>query len=166
MQKAGAPIVFTQHFGYEQKDIKGKAIAGSDEHLLKALLRDSSSVSILPLPLIYNRETRKPISGLTVLPVDFNGNGRVSDDEKFYDDLSKVIDRLESASAKDNKNIPSAYLHLSVAKQSASSEAVEFLKWVINNGQKDLHDFGFLQPEPKRLEKEKFEQFASKVANP
>jgi phosphate transport system substrate-binding protein len=38
LQKAGAPIVFTKYFGYEQKDIKGKAIAGSDEHLLKALV--------------------------------------------------------------------------------------------------------------------------------
>lgn len=35
LQKAGAPIVFTKYFGYQQKDIKGKAIAGSDEHLLK-----------------------------------------------------------------------------------------------------------------------------------
>ncbi len=165
LQKAGAPIVFTKYFGYEQKDIKGKAIAGSDEHLLKSLLRDSTSVSILPLPLLYDHTTKKTVSGLTVLPVDFNGNGRVSDDEKFYDDLSKVIDRLESTNPKDIKNIPIAYLHLSVAKQNASPEAIDFLRWVINNGQNDLHEFGYLKPESTRLEKEKFEQFASQRNN-
>jgi phosphate transport system substrate-binding protein len=162
LQKAGAPIVFTKYFGYEQKDIKGKAIAGADEHLLKALLRDSTGVSYLPLPLIYDQSTKKPIEGLTVLPVDFNGNGRVSDDEKFYGDLTTVINRLEERDAKDIKNIPLEYLHLSIDKKNASSEAIDFLKWVNENGQSDLHDFGYLKPEGKRFEKEKFNEFASK----
>ena len=30
LQKAGAPITFTKYFGFQQKDIRGKAIAGSD----------------------------------------------------------------------------------------------------------------------------------------
>ena len=162
LQKAGAPIVFTKYFGYEQKDIKGKAIAGSDEHLLKALLRDSTGITYLPLPLIYDQQTKKPATGLSVLPVDFNGNGRVSDDEKFYGELRDVIEKLESENVKDIKNIPIEYLHLSVDKQTASAEAIEFLKWVNENGQADLHDFGYLMPEAKRFEKEKFNEFASK----
>jgi phosphate transport system substrate-binding protein len=162
LQRAGVPIVFTKYFGYEQKDIKGKAIAGSDEHLLKALLRDSTGVSYLPLPLIYDQQTGKPIEGLTVLPVDVNGNGRVSDDEKFYETLTSVVDRLEGKNLKEIKNIPIEYLHLSVNKKTASPEAVEFLKWVNTNGQNYLHDFGYLKPEAKRAEKDKFNEFASK----
>jgi ABC-type phosphate transport system substrate-binding protein len=57
LQKAGAPITFSRYFGSEQKDVKGKAIAGADEHLLKALQRDSTGVSYLPLSLIYDRDT-------------------------------------------------------------------------------------------------------------
>jgi phosphate transport system substrate-binding protein len=162
LQKAGAPIVFTKYFGYEQKDIKGKAIAGSDEHLLKAILRDSTGVTYLPLTLIYDHHTKKPHDGLTVLPVDLNGNGRINDEEKFYGDLSTVIERIEGTNPKDIKNIPIEYLHLSVDKRNVNSAAIEFLRWVINNGQDDLHDFGYLTPEPSRFEKEKFEQFASK----
>jgi phosphate transport system substrate-binding protein len=165
LQKAGAPIVFTKYFGYEQKDIKGKAIAGSDEHLLKALLRDSTGISYLPLPLIYDQQTKKPIDGLAVLPVDFNGNGRVSDDEKFYGDQQAVIDRLEAEHSKEIENIPVEYLHLSVDKQNASQEAIDFLQWVNDNGQNDLHEFGYLKPEPKRFEKEKFNEFASRKKN-
>jgi phosphate transport system substrate-binding protein len=97
-----------------------------------------------------------------VLPVDLNGNGKVNDDEKFYDDLNLVISKLESADAKDIKNIPIEYLHLSVDKQNASAEAIAFLKWVNENGQADLHEFGYLAPEAKRFEKEKFNEFASK----
>jgi phosphate transport system substrate-binding protein len=129
---------------------------------VKALLRDTTAVSYLPLPVIYDQKTKKPIEGLTVLPVDLNGNGRVSGDEKFYDELTAVISKLESKNPKDLKNIPIAYLHLSVDKQNASPEAIDFLKWVNENGQADLHSFGYLAPEAKRFEKEKFNEFASK----
>jgi phosphate transport system substrate-binding protein len=162
LQKAGVPYVFTKYFGFEQKDIKGKAIAGADEHLMKALLRDSIGVTYLPLALIYDQSTKKPIQGLTVLPVDLNGNGRVSEEEKFYDDLSTVIEKLESEDRKNIKNLPIEYLHLSIDKQNASPEAIDFLKWVNENGQADLHDFGYLNPEAKRFEKETFNEFASK----
>jgi phosphate transport system substrate-binding protein len=162
LQKAGAPVVFAKHFGFEQKDIHGKAIAGSDEHLLKAILRDSTAISYLPLTLAYDHVSKKPVNGLSVLPVDFNGNGRVNDEERFYGDLATVIQRIEEAGTKGIHNIPVEYIHLSVDKQNASIEAIEFIQWIIQNGQDDLHAFGYLKSEPARLEKEKFEQFASR----
>lgn len=149
LQKAGVPAVFAKYFGYEQKDIKGTGIAGADSHLLKALLRDSTGVSYLPLSLIYDKETRKPITGISVLPVDINGNKKVTDDEKFYDNLDTVIEQLEHG--KELKNIPIEYLHLSIDKQNATAEAIDFLKWVRENGAKDLHHFGYLVPENDRL---------------
>ncbi|MEO5600779.1 MAG: hypothetical protein ABIR06_07620 [Cyclobacteriaceae bacterium] len=161
LQKAGVPIVFTKYFGFEQKDIKGKAIAGADEHLLKALLRDSTGVSYLPLALIYDLASKKPLNGIAVLPVDLNGNGRINDDEKFYDNLEKVIQRLEHAQAEEIHNIPMAYLHLSFDKAKAGPETIDFLKWIIENGQSDLHEFGYLQPEADSNAKVKV-SFASK----
>ena len=160
LQKAGAPIAFTKFFGFEQKDIGGKAIAGSDEHLLKAILRDSTGVSYLPLTLIYDHTTGKPVNGLTVLPVDLNGNGRISDDERFYGDLASVIERIENAGPKELKNLPVEFLHLSVDNKNATPEALEFLKWINQNGQEILHSFGYLLPNAGR-EKQKFEQFAN-----
>jgi phosphate transport system substrate-binding protein len=161
LQKAGAPIAFTKFFGFDQKDIKGKAIAGADEHLLKAIIRDSTAVSYLPLTLVYDHATGKPVSGITVLPVDLNGNDRVSDEEKIYADLATTINKLESTESKELKNLPIEYLHLSVDKKNATPEAVAFLKWAIENGQKDLHAFGYLLPQTSKKEKEKFEQFAN-----
>ncbi|HEY5916714.1 MAG TPA: hypothetical protein VIU13_04910 [Chryseolinea sp.] len=162
LQKAGAPITFASYYGYEQKDIKGKAIAGADEHILKAVLRDSTAISYLPVSLIYDRDTKKSVEGITVLPVDLNGNGRVNDEEKFYNDLPTVVQRLENTSPKDLNNIPIGYLHFSVDKKSAGTDAVSFIKWVIENGQKDLSAFGYLKPEPEKLEKGKSDLFASK----
>lgn len=165
LQKAGAPIVFSQYFGYQQKDIKGTSIAGADEHLLKAVLRDSTGVTYLPLPLIYDHNSKKSIDGVVVLPVDFNGNGRIADDEKFYDDETSVINRIESKTTKEINNIPTGYLHLSVDKEHATIETLTFLRWVNDNGQKYLHAFGYLTPETGSLEKVRFEEFALKRIN-
>ena len=33
LQKAGAPITFAKYYGYEQANIKGKAISGADPHM-------------------------------------------------------------------------------------------------------------------------------------
>lgn len=161
LQKAGAPIVFSKYFKHQQKDIKGTVIAGADEHLLKALLRDSVGVSYLPLQLIYNLETKTVIDGITVLPVDLNGNGKVSDDEKIFNNLEKVINHLESGSD-DRKNIPMGFLHLSVDNKTANSDAIAFLKWVNENGQQYLREFGYLSNEAKNSGNDKFVEFASK----
>ena len=161
LQKAGAPSVFADYFGYEQKDLQGTTIAGADAHLLKALLRDSIGVTYLPLPLIYDLETREPIKGVTVLPVDLNGNGKVNDEEKFYDNLDNVIDKLETIEPSDVNNIPIANLHLSVDKATASAEAIDFLKWIQENGHSYLHDSGYLKPDPKERGKERLKELAS-----
>ncbi|WP_333820708.1 hypothetical protein [Ohtaekwangia sp.] len=161
LQKAGAPVTFAHYFGYEQQNISGKAIAGADEHLIKALLKDTTGVSYGTLGLLYDAKTRKPAAGLSILPIDLDDNGRVSDSEKIFDDLDAVITRLESD--EKIKNIPVEYLHLSLSKVNTNAEALKFLLWVIDNSQNDLHAFGYLKPELKRfeIEKEKFEQRAA-----
>lgn len=161
LQKAGVPVVFSKYFGHEQKDLKGTSIAGADAHLLRALLRDSTGVTYLPLPLIYDEHTRKPVEGLAVLPVDLNGNKKVNDEEKFYDTIDRVVEKLEAEDPGKINNIPVEYLHLSVDKEQASDEAIDFLKWVNEHGQVHLHAFGYLKPEAKHFEKEKFNEFAS-----
>ena len=162
LQKAGVPVTFAKYFGHEHKDIVGKSIAGSDEHLLKALLRDSTGVSYLPLTLAYNHASKKPVDGLAVLPVDLNGNGKVNEEEKFYGDLNTVIRQLEDKPLKEINNIPVEYIHMSVDRINGSPEAISFLRWIIHNGQDTLHEFGYLKPEANRFEADKFEQFASK----
>lgn len=161
LQKAGIPIVFSRFYGFKQDDLKGKAIAGGDEHLLKAMLRDSTGVSYLPISLAYDSRTGAPVAGLAVLPLDADDNGRISDDERFYRSLGGLIERLETAEAKRIKNIPVEYLHLSVNRQDVSLDALVFLRWVNENAARYLKEYGFLQPEPNR-QKANFSELARK----
>jgi len=152
LQKAGAPITFARYFGYEQANIKGKAIAGADEHLVKALLKDSTGISYNVPGLVYDLKTRKPMPGLKVIPVDADDSGKVSEEERFYDDLDKVLAEIGSG---ERKNIPLEFLHLSIAKGSTNNDAYEFLQWVASHGQDALSDYGFLKLDSRRLQAEK-----------
>ena len=109
LQKAGAPITFAKYFGFEQANIKGNTIAGADEHLIKSLLKDTLGISYSVPGLLYNLKTRKVADGLTVIPVDTDDSGRVSDDEKFYDNLDVVLEKLQAG---DLKNVPTEHIHL------------------------------------------------------
>ena len=152
LQKAGAPITLAKYFGFEQSNIKGKAIAGADEHLIKAVLKDSSAISYATLGLIFDLNSHQQAKGLSILPVDLDDNGKVSDDEKIYSNLDNVITRFEQG---DLKNVPIEYIHVSIAKKKTNAEALKFLQWILQNGQDNLHHYGFLKPEPQRFQREK-----------
>ena len=152
LQKAGAPVTFSKYFGYEQANIKGKAIAGADEHLVKALLKDSTGISYNVPGLLYDLKTRRPLAGLTIIPLDADNNGKVSADERFYDNLDTVLEKVESG---ELKNVPVEYLHLSIAKTRTNEEALKFLQWVARNGQDALSSYGLLKLDSKRLQAEK-----------
>lgn len=158
LQKAGAPLTFARYFGYEQQNIKGKAIAGADEHLIKALLKDETGITYTTPGLAYDLQSRKPVEGLTIIPVDLDGNGRVSKEEKSLENLDQVLSALE---AEKIKNVPVADLHFSIDKHNSNPEAKKFLLWVAVNADKDLHQFGYLKADAKRLAdgKEKLERF-------
>jgi len=161
LQKAGAPTVFSSYFGYDQKDIRGKAIAGADEHLIKALLRDSAGLSYAPVPIIYDHTTGRSVEGIAVIPVDLNGNGKVGDDEKVYGSLPAVSERF-AAQGGNLKNVPISDIHFSVDKDNTSAEAITFLRWIANNSASDLTAFGYLSPQSGKPDKARFEQFAAK----
>lgn len=160
-QKAGAPGVFAEHYGFKQKDIVGKTIAGSDEHLLRAVLRDSTGLTYLPVPLLYNDE-RKQHDGLTLIPVDLDGNGKVKDDEvSVFSSAGTLLTKLEDP-RKDEVNVPIGYLHLSVSTKDTSAESVAFLKWVAKHGEPYLNAFGFLKLRPDESGIESFAEFAAR----
>ncbi len=145
-------MTFAKYFGYEQQQIKGKTIAGADEHLIKALLKDETGITYTVPGLAFDLTTRKATAGLSVIPVDLDGNGRVSKDEKLADDLDQLIAKLETEKV---KNVPVEYIHFSIAKSNANPEAKRFLLWVASHGEAELHAYGYLKADPKRLHAER-----------
>jgi phosphate transport system substrate-binding protein len=153
-QSACAPITFAKHFDHEQKDLLGKGIGGDDKHLIDAVLKDSSGVTYNNLGFIYDLKTRKQREGLIVIPIDANSNGTVDEEEKIYDDLDKLIAGLE---AKKNDDIVVGNINISFPEKidASNKQYVEFVNWVLTDGQSYLHEYGFLNLTKNDLSKQK-----------
>lgn len=143
VQRAPSPITFAAHFGYTQDDLHGRAIAGADIHLIKSVLRDSLGITYSPMSHIYSPETGRVLEGLFVIPIDFDGNGRVSEDERFFETSAAVLDRL---SKEQSKNIPVARIELAILRKGASPETLAFVAWILEHGWQMLSAHGYLSP--------------------
>lgn len=160
-QQACAPTTFARHYGYEQKDILGKGIVGDDKHLLDAVLRDSNGITYNNLGLIYDLKTRKQRTGLAVIPVDLNANGTLEKEEQIYENLDELVAKLENEKPEE---IAIGNVNISFPEKvdAANKHYVDFVNWVLTDGQQYLHAYGFLNLPKNDLTKQidLFNQFA------
>lgn len=140
-QNACASQSFANHFGNEQKDIKGIGVVGDDKDLLNAVKQDVSGVSYNNLGFIYDLKTRKLVDSIAIVPIDFNENGRIDENEKIYDKLDEVIAYAEKT---NSPKLLIEDVHVLYKKDNPSKEITSFLEWVLIKGQQYNHEYGFL----------------------
>jgi phosphate transport system substrate-binding protein len=142
-KSACASRAFANHFGSEQKDIKGVGIKGDDKDLLDAVISDTNGISYNNLGFLYDLKTRKPVEGIAIIPLDLDGDGKIDPWENFYGDLDQVIAFAEKAY---NRRLLVENVHV-IFSASAHNEALAgFLQWILTEGQKYDHAYGFLVP--------------------
>lgn len=142
-----ASISFADHFVAKWDNINGKGISGDDKHLLQAVLKDTNSVSYNNLGYIYDLQTRLPLKGIAILPIDINQNGKLDKEEQIYGNLDQVINYLENNG--HGKAIPTAYVNFVFDRSKANETLQSFLNWVLTDGQKYNHELGFFNYGPK-----------------
>lgn len=152
-QLACAPTTFARHYGFEQKDLIGKGIAGDDKHLIYAVLKDSNGITYNNLGLIYDLKTRKVKEGLTVIPEDLNGNGKLDEEENIYHTLDAVIAKAED---KKYSEIIVGNVNFSFPQdvETSNKELYNFISWILAEGVKYNHEFGFLDQDKESLNKQ------------
>ena len=153
-QKACAPTTFARNYGFVQQDILGKPIGGDDHHLIAAIKKDTSGITYNNLGFIYDIKTRKLQNGLQIIPLDINSNNKLDEKENFYASLDDVISKLESNSYPE---ITVGYVNISFPAQANENNKniTAFLNWVLNEGQKYNHEYGFLSVQEEVLAKQK-----------
>jgi phosphate transport system substrate-binding protein len=149
---ACASVSFARQFGNEFKDIKGVPVAGDDKDLLNAVKRDVNGLSYNNLGFVYDLKTRKVVDSIAVIPIDLNNNGKVDKDEKIYGTLDEVIAYIEKT---NNPNIPVEGVNVIFSKDSKNKATALFLNWVLTEGQKYNHEYGFLNQENDKIAAQK-----------
>ncbi|QLC49393.1 substrate-binding domain-containing protein [Methanolobus zinderi] len=137
---AGAPATWAKYLGnYKQEDLKGVGVNG-DPGLAEAVRQDKLGIGYNNINFAYDPNTRKPVEGIEIIPLDLNGNGKIDTDEDFYGTLDELVeaignDQFPSPPARD--------LNL-VTKGKPTGIVDDFIKWTLTDGQKFISESGYI----------------------
>ncbi|OAV74810.1 hypothetical protein Barb7_01635 [Bacteroidales bacterium Barb7] len=140
--------VFASHFGYRSSDVRGKKISGDDIYLLDAIKKDNTGITFNNPAYLYDLKTRKLKENLVLVPLDLKKDVF---ETLASTDVDQVLSLLESQSF---DLIPVQYVGF-VSSKNGKKDVNKFLSWVLSEGQKYNHAYGFLQLDEKALAIEK-----------
>jgi len=145
-------IAFANHFGNQQKDIVGVPVPGDDRDLLAVVKKDKRAVTYNSPGIIYNLKSRRVVDSIAVIPIDLNENGVIDEKEKIYDTLDEIIRYTENSG---DPAIPVDAVNLLFRKNNPDKAVIAFLQWVLGDGQRYSHEYGFLNLDSNTLKSEK-----------
>ncbi|MDR0725751.1 MAG: hypothetical protein LBF59_07085 [Prevotellaceae bacterium] len=143
--KASGATLFASFFGQSSSDFRGKKIQGDDIYLLQAIGKDPTGITFNNLSYIYDLNDRQLKDGISLLPLDVKKNQL---EIIKSENLDETISLLENEKV---ELIPVLNIGFAYNGQTETAEAGQFLKWIITEGQKFNHEFGFLQVDKKTL---------------
>jgi phosphate transport system substrate-binding protein len=143
----GAAEMWAKYFGKKQEDLLGVGVFG-DPGLAQAVKRDPLGIGFNNIGYAYDAKTKQQVKGLRVVPLDLNGNGKIDDDESFYNSMNDLIAAIASGKY---PSPPARELFFVCKGNPKNNKALfEFIKWVLSEGQKFVHEAGYIAlPEAK-----------------
>lgn len=137
----GAAEMWAKYMGKKQEDLLGVGVFG-DPGLAQAVKKDPLGIGFNNIGYAYDAKTKKQISGIRVLPIDLNNNGKIDPDENFYDSINDLIAAI---SAGKYPSPPARELYFVTKGKPHKKEVVEFINWVLTEGQKFVHEAGYIE---------------------
>jgi phosphate transport system substrate-binding protein len=148
----GAAESWAKYFDKKQEDLLGVGVFG-DPGLAQAVGKDPLGVGFNNICYVYDLKTKQPYPGIKVLPLDLNNNGKVDADENFYGNLDQIVNAISTGKY---PSPPARELYFVTSGKPTSKVLVEFMKWVLTDGQKFVNSSGFIKlPEEVLIEERK-----------
>ncbi|MCL7986916.1 PstS family phosphate ABC transporter substrate-binding protein [Sphingobacterium sp. lm-10] len=86
---AGAAETWAKFLGVNQEDLKGIGIFG-DPGIAQAIKDRPLSIGFNNINYLFDLKTKLPSSGLAVIPIDINHDGKIDTEEDFYSTLPEL----------------------------------------------------------------------------
>ena len=142
----GAAETWAKYLNAKQEDLKGVAVYG-DPGVAEAVRRDINGIGYNNLNFAYDLKTGAPVSGIQVVPIDVNENGRIDPHEKLRTKQEAIRAVISGA----YPSPPARDLYL-VSKESFKGPAKEFVRWILTDGQKYVDEVGYLKISKTQIE--------------
>jgi phosphate transport system substrate-binding protein len=147
---AGAAETWAKYFDKKQEDLLGVGVYG-DPGLAQAVKKDVTGIGFNNLAYLYDLKTRKQVAGVHALPIDVNGNGKVDADENFYDTIDHLTDAIATGKY---PSPPARNLGFLFKGKPKRPELVEFVKFVLTDGQKYVDENGYIALSKQKIAEE------------
>jgi phosphate transport system substrate-binding protein len=136
----GAADVWAKYLGKKQEDILGTAVSG-DPGITQAVKNDKLGIGYNNIGYAYDSKTKYEVEGIKVLPIDFNGNGQIDNNEFFYHHKDSIV-----AAISDGRypSPPARDLYFVCKGRPKDVIVVAFLKWILTDGQKYVGSAGYI----------------------
>lgn len=143
----GASEMWAKYLGDQaQEDLKGIGVSG-DPGLLEAVAKDPLGIGYNNLNYAFDTATGLPVAGATIVPVDINGNGQVDEAERL-DNKEMAIQAVASGAYPS----PPARLLYLVTKDKPSGATLDFICWILADGQQVVSEVGYIRLTSEQLE--------------
>ena len=143
----GAAETWAEFLGKRQEDLEGTGVYG-DPGLADAVRRDPLGIGYNNINYAYDAKTKRAVKGIMVLPIDLDGSGWIESDENFYSTRDEIIQAI----AQDVYPSPPARELFFVTKGRPNNQLlIEFIKWILSEGQKFVPETGYIALSQKRL---------------
>jgi phosphate transport system substrate-binding protein len=146
----GAGEVWSKYLGGKSQDDLGGVQVYGDPGLAEAVVKDADGVGYNNIGFAYDPVSLKPVAGLEILKVDFNGNGRIDPGEDVYatrNDLTKAIREGRFPSP------PARELYFVTRGKPAKPAVTAFLVWALTDGQRFVDDSGYIAVKEEEIKK-------------
>lgn len=146
----GAGEMWAAYLGKHQEDLVGVGVFG-DPGIADAVKADKNSIGYANVIYVYDMHTRQPYEGIGVIPLDLNANGTIDTEENFYGSLDSVM----SAIAENRFPAPPARDLYLISKGKPQKKAVvDFINWILTEGQKFVGEAGYVNLNSEQIKKE------------
>jgi phosphate transport system substrate-binding protein len=135
----GAAETWAKYLGKNQEDLKGVAVYG-DPGVAEAVRKDKLGIGFNNLNYAFDMKTGNPIPGIQVVPIDVNENGKIDPEEK----LRNKHEAIEAVVSGVYPSPPARDLYL-IAKGKFKVPALDFVKWILSDGQRYVNETGYLK---------------------
>ena len=143
----GASEVWAKYLGNKkQEDLLGIGVSG-DPGLVGAVAKDPLGIGYNNLNYAFDITTGKPVTGIAVVPVDINENGKADAEEVLLTNTEAIA----AVSSGNYPSPPARLLNLATnGKPSGLTSA--FIEWILTDGQKYVGESGYILMTPEQLE--------------
>ena len=154
---SGAASIWAEYLECEREELKGIGVYG-DPGMTQAVRNNLFSIGYDNLRFVFDNITGEKYEGLDIVPIDFNQNGEIDSLENFYNGLEEFNDAVRRGAYPYPLSRP---LYFLVRKDLDNPHVIDFLGWVLHEGQELVEFAGYIRIDHAELfrEQEKLTSF-------